>query len=252
MLDITKRLTLFLAFLAMPAILLFAQEDKKISALLAEADILIISNNLSDALSKTQEAISLSPSNLQAMQKRINIFYLMNNDKEAIRYADDALKQYPDEPEFYYLRGIINNSREKYIKALDDFDQAINMQPGDNSYRSYLGRGVSHLNLLEYEQALSDFSKSIELNDTVASAYYSRALVNYEIKEYSTAVDDFLKVLDLTKENPALLFNLGMSYYRLNEKEKACPYFNKSCKLGNENACRMTLMECVKALPNIQ
>jgi tetratricopeptide (TPR) repeat protein len=227
------------------------QEDPRINAMLAEADGLITENKLAEALGKTQNAIELAPSNLQALQKRINIYFLMNDEKESIRYVDEAIKQYPDVTEFHYLRGIINNARGKYIRALDDFDQAIGLHPISNLYKYYLGRGVSHMNLLEYDLALADFTSSIEQNDTVAGAYHSRAMVNYEIKDYSAAIDDFLKALKHSEGNSALYFNLGMSYYRLSEKEKACPYFHKSCTLGNTNACRMTLMECAKAIPVI-
>jgi tetratricopeptide (TPR) repeat protein len=76
-------------------------------------------------------------------------------------------------------------------------------------------------------------------------------MVNYELKDYSEAVEDFLKALTYSEGNSALYFNLGMSYYRLNEKGKACPHFHKSCTMGNTNACRMTLMECAKAIPVI-
>jgi tetratricopeptide (TPR) repeat protein len=228
-----------------------AQDDSRVISLLAEADSFLAKNHLVEALAKTQEALYLSSANLPALQKRINIYYLMNNDKEAMFYADEAVQNYPNQPEFYYLRGIINNYREKYAKALDDFSKAIDLND-NNLYKDYLGRGVSHTNLLEYEQALSDFTRSIELNDTIASAYHSRALVNYEIRDYSSAVDDFLKALKYSSDNAALDFNLGMCYYRLNDMEKACPYFSKACTLGNKNACRMTLMECAKSIPNIK
>ena len=244
--------TLFaLVIFLLPAFPGIAQEDARINTLLAEADSLIAGNKLTEAMTKTQKAIKLAPSSLEALQKRINIFFLMNNEKESVRYVDESIRKYPDIAEFHYLRGIINNAKGKYIRALDDFDQAIKLQPAGILYRCYLGRGVSHLNLLEYDQALADFTTSIEQNDTVASAYHSRAMVNYELHDYSAAVDDFLKALDHSEANSALYFNLGMSYYRLNEKAKACPYFHKACTLGNTNACRMTLMECAKAIPVI-
>jgi tetratricopeptide (TPR) repeat protein len=247
---ISRNFYVIVLFLLLPFVV-NAQEDARISALLAEADGLIAVNNLPEALTKTQQAIELAPSSLPALQKRINIYFLMNDEKESVRYVDDAIRKYPDVSEFYYLRGIINNARGKYIRALDDFDQAIGLQPVGNLYRYYLGRGVSHMFLLEYDQALADFTTSIEQNDTVASAYHSRAMVNYEIRDYAAAVKDFLKTLDYSEGNSALFFNLGMSYFRLNEKEKACPYFHKSCTMGNTNACRMTLMECAKAIPVI-
>ncbi|MBN1788932.1 MAG: tetratricopeptide repeat protein [Bacteroidales bacterium] len=242
---------LFILFLLLPAIHGIAQEDARINTLLAEADGFINENKLNDALVKVQDVIEMAPSNIPALQKRINIYFLMNNEKESVRYVDEAIRKYPEVGEFHYLRGIINNERGKYIRALDDFNQAINLHSSGNLFRYYLGRGVSHMNLLEYDQALADFTASIEQNDTVASAYHSRAMLNYEMKDYSAAVEDFLKALTYSEGNSALYFNLGMSYYRLNEKEKACPYFHKSCTMGNTNACRMTLMECAKAIPVI-
>ena len=241
----------FLVILLFQALLLRAQDEAGVNALLVEADALITVNNLPEALAKTENAISISPEYHPALQKQINIFFLMNDEKEAIRAVDEAIHKYPGIPEYYYLRGIINNARGKYIRAIDDFNRAIDLYPSENLYRCYLGRGVSHLNLLEYDQALADFTTSIEQNDSVASAYHSRAMVNYELRDYSAAINDFQKALDHSDGNSALFFNLGMSYYRLNEKEKACPYFHKSCTMGNTNACRMTLMECAKAIPVI-
>jgi tetratricopeptide (TPR) repeat protein len=245
------RIVICLALLTIAVHPLQAQGDKETDALLLAADELIVSNQLDAALEKTRLAILRSPSSLDALQKRINVYYLMNNEKESLHYVEEALKEYPRVPEFYYLSGVIQNGRGKYIKALNDFDKALELQPQVDIYKYYLGRGVSHMNLMEYDQAISDFSTSIEYNDTVASAYHSRAMVNYEVKDYSAAVSDFLKALELSEGNAALFFNLGMSYYRLEQKEKACPYFHKACKLGNNNACRMTLMECAKAIPVI-
>jgi len=219
--------------------------------LLSEADELIIGNKLAEAMLKTEEALEISSQNLPALQKKINIYFLMNNIKDAMSSAEMAISSYPEVPEFYYLRGLINNARGKYIKAMDDFNYAINLQPEGNLYKYYLGRGVSHLNLLEYEQALNDFSTSIEQNDTIASTYHSRAMTNYELHDYAAAINDFLKALDYSEGNAVLYFNLGMSYYRLNEKDKACPYFHKACTMGNTNACRMALMECAKSIPSV-
>jgi tetratricopeptide (TPR) repeat protein len=250
-LAILKKTGFALIILIMPVLNMIAQDDSRITGLLTEADVLISGNKLPEAMAKTEEALEISSQSLPALQKKINIYFLMNSIKEALSTADMAISSFPEVPEFYYLRGIINNARGKYIKALDDFNYALNLQPEGNLYKYYLGRGVSHLNLLEYEQALNDFSTSIEQNDTIASTYHSRAMANYEIHDYSAAINDFLKALDYSEGNAALYFNLGMSHFRLNEKDKACPYFHKACTMGNNNACRMALMECTKAIPVI-
>ncbi len=228
-----------------------AQDDLKVQSLLSEADACIRRNELNEALGKTREALLVSPQSIPVLEKQINILFLMKDDKEAMKEADDAISRYPSEPDFYYMKGVIYNSREKYERALDNFDRAIELKTSPNLYKFYLGRGVSHMNMMEYDLAMSDFTSTIEINDTVAGAYHGRAMVNYELQDYSAAVTDFLKTLDFSKGNSALYFNLGMSYYRLNEKSNACPYFHKACTLGNTNACRMALMECAKAIPTV-
>ena len=229
----------------------FAQDGSRIEKLLTEADGLIEMNKLDQALGKTQEALKINPSDLAALQKRIDIYYLMNDDKEALNFTEMAIRQYPEDAELYYLRGIINNTREKYAKALSDFNEALEWANDSIAYKIYLGRGISQMNLMEYEQAMADFSKSIALNDTVASAYHSRALLNYEIKDYHAAIDDFQRALDHSEGTPVLYFNMGMAYYRLDDLTNACPYFHRACTMGNTNACRMALMECAKEIPNI-
>ena len=229
-----------------------AQDDSGMIDLLTAADNYISHNQFELALEKTQEVLTKYPGSIPAIQKQINIYYLMNDDKEALRVVELAIRDHPEEPELYYLRGIINNTREKYSRAINDFDQALALPGGNDQYKIFLGRGISHMNLVEYEQAMSDLSRSIYLNDTIASSYHSRALLNYELKDYSAAINDFIKALDYSDVgNAVLYFNLGMSYFRLEDNLNACPYFHKSCTLGNNNACRMVLMECAKEIPEI-
>ena len=149
----------------------------------------------------------------------------MQNYKEALRYADDAIKSKPDEAEFFYLRGIVNNSLEKFNKALDDFTTAIDIGENEDLYKVYLNRGIAYHNLLEYEPAMADFSRSIELNDTIASAYHGRAMLNYELKDYTAAIDDFNKVLDLGQENAVSCSTWECPISDLKKKQKLVPCF---------------------------
>lgn len=230
---------------------IISQESEILNKLVTEADVLLSANKHTEALAKTKEALKIKSDFHPALQKQINILFLMNDEKESVRVVDNAIELYPGNPGYHYLRGLINNGRERYSKALDDFTQAIDLNPGqDMLYRCYLGRGVSYMNLLEYENALSDLNASIGENDTVAGAYYSRGMVNYELREYESAVADFQKILEFSEGNAALYFNLGMAYFRMND-DKACQNLNKACTMGNTNACRMSLMECAKAIPAV-
>ncbi len=241
-----------LAMLAITGPSLPAQDVGRVASLLEESDAFISAGQLDQALEKTSEALRMSPGSIAAMEKRISICILMGKDKEAMKYADAAIREYRDEPGFYYLRGIANNNLQHYGKALADFDRVLKNLGKTDAYKAYLGRGVAYMHTGQQEEAMSDLTKSIELNGTNAAAYHSRAMLNYEMKNYQAAADDFLKVLDNTKGSDILYFNLGMSYYRLDLNDKACPYFHESCTMGNENACRMVLMECSRSVPALK
>ncbi len=225
------------------------QDNSRINILLQEADTELEKSNFSEALSRVETALVLSPGNVRALEKRVNIYYQMNEIKEASKHVNEAIIEFPDESELYYLRGLINISRKKYYKAINDFNRIFELEQPVEFYKVYLNRAVANTNLQEYELAIEDLTKSIELNSTNASAYHSRGMVYYELKDYELAVNDFRQAIDLSHDNPVTFFNLGMSYYRLEEKERACPYFHKACSLGDKNACRMAFMECAKNLP---
>ena len=230
------------------SIIVLTQENPKIELLLQEADRELQKSNYNEALRKVESALALSPLYVKALEKRINIYYQMDEIKEASKYVDEAITEFPSEGEFYYLRGLINIARKKYYKAINDFNKVLDYKLVE-PYKVYLNRAVANTNLQEYELAIRDLTKSIELNSENASAYHSRGMVYYELKDYSLAVNDFTQAIKLSQDNPVTFFNLGMSYYRMEDKENACPYFHKACSLGDKNACRMALMECAKNLP---
>lgn len=222
---IRRGITIFLLlFVPFQAYLALAQGNGKLNELLDETDI----------------------------QKKSSILQSITDEKESIRIIDEAISRFPADPVYHYLRGILNNGREKYSKALDDFSKAIDLGAGPELlYRCYLGRGVSYMGLMEFDQALADLNNSIGINDTVAGSFYSRGRVNYELRDYEAAVSDFRRILEFSQGNAALYFNLGMAYFRMNDRDNACQNLNKACSMGNTNACRMSLMECAKAIPVI-
>lgn len=223
--------------------------QSKAEQLLAEADKSLKSTRYDEALVKVEEALNLEPNNLKGLQLQIYINFLKEDLKLSLELAEKAVMNHPQESEFYYLRGLINNSRQKFKKAIEDFDKIISMPGATELYKVYLNRGIANMNILEYEKATEDFSKSIELNNNNASAYHSRGFLNYQLRDYNAAVQDFEKAVAINPDNAETNFNLGMSYFRLEELDNACVFFQKACKAGNVNACKMVLMECAKYLP---
>ncbi len=196
------------------------------------------------ALKEYQTVLKAEPGNLEAFRGEVFCTYFMGNEKEAFNMVDNAIEKDKSQSMYFYVRGVLNNSREKYSRALDDLNKALDLNPGDNAFNVYLNRGVAYIGVEENDHARDDLTKAIELQPDNASAYHSRGRLYYNMKQYDDAVKDFTRSIELNPNNDVTYYNLGMAYYRLEDFKNACENFRKSCSMGNQNACKMVVMNC--------
>lgn len=67
-------------------------------------------------------------------------------------------------------------------------------KPDLSNAQEYLNRGVEHHNLGEWDAALENYSKSIELKPQVL-AYNNRALLHQAMSQYEKALGDYHKAV---------------------------------------------------------
>jgi tetratricopeptide (TPR) repeat protein len=227
--------------------LLYSQDNNVSEIQLA--DQYIKDGNYNQALVVLKDYIFTNPSNIEAQEKKINVLLQTDREKEAYKDIDDLLKMYPNGPEYYYLRAVLYFQKEKYVKAIEDFDKSIEFSmPKVYVYKVYLNRGMAHFFLQDFDLAESDFNAVIQTEPQNGAAYHGLGMVKYEQREYDEAVKYFQKSLSYDEENAITHFNMAMTYFRLDEKDNACYHFNRSCALGNRNACKLVMMECAQKL----
>ena len=161
--------------------------------------------------------------------------------KEAIRDYDSA-RQYSekgsiDEARCFSRRGDCYHSLKEYGKALEDYELAMQMQPGDPSFarsaarmlyelqryqeavqvdsrcldlepmaEAYAGRARSFSKLGRFEDAIEDAGRAIALEPT-ARYYNKRANLYYENQSYEEAIQDYQRALELSPRDEIILWN---------------------------------------------
>ncbi|MDZ7686298.1 MAG: tetratricopeptide repeat protein [Gammaproteobacteria bacterium] len=98
---------------------------------------------------------------------------------QSVRYCDEAIGGATSPGAIWRRtlsnRGIILASNGKYREALEDHNQAIDMAP--SLAQAYVNRGNTHYHMRDFETAITDFDRAIELRALPRHApYYNKSL----------------------------------------------------------------------------
>ena len=125
----------------------------------------------------------------------------------------------------YTEKGDEDKAKQNYDKAVGLYSEQIESTP--DSYGAYNDRGLCYLGLGEYDLAISDFAKVIELEPN-------------SVDEYSG-------------KNPYIVAhkNLGIAYSASGDKDKARKYLEEGLRLANEQGLEETATEIENLLGDL-
>jgi tetratricopeptide (TPR) repeat protein len=128
------------------------------------------------------------------------IAYDFNGEYDrAIQDFGEAIKLNPDDAENFYLRASAYRHKGENGPAIQDYDQAIKLNPYDDI--AFISRGIAYMNKGEYDRGIQDFNQAIKLNADDADAFYNRGLAYAYKRQCDRAIEDFNRAskLDSTK-----------------------------------------------------
>ena len=108
-----------------------------------------------------------------------------------------------------YDRGLSYENTKQYALALEDFSQAVALDP--TYAAAYDDRGNTLARMNEYQQAVADYDKSIALKPT-ALYYSNRGFVHYKLGNLDQALEDLNESLRLNPNVGRTLVNRALVY----------------------------------------
>ncbi|MBW4555263.1 MAG: tetratricopeptide repeat protein [Trichormus sp. ATA11-4-KO1] len=128
-----------------------------------------------------------------------------------------------------YQEGVRKYQAGKYQAAVDDFTQAIELDP--QNALAYNKRGNAFYQLGNYQQAQADSSKAISLNPQNANAYYDRGFSLYELGKYKEAIADYTKAIELNAKNAYAYYGRGLARVQMKDNKGANADFSTAIRL---------------------
>jgi serine/threonine protein kinase len=156
--------------------------------------------------------------------------------KEALTSCNEAVKKFPSELAFS-IRGDLNKSMGNNQDALDDYNQAIELNTDGRTSGSYIVRGDIKSSLGKKKEALSDYNKAIDIlnkdsGETVAEikahAYNNRGNVNSSLGHNQEALSDYNIAIVLNPKYADAYRNRGNIKSSLGKKQDATIDYSKA------------------------
>lgn len=152
-----------------------------------------------------------------------------NNLKEAAKMiADLNSGAINKEYAVYLFKGSNYLINEQYQQAITEFMKALELKPDDADLNYYLG--VCHYSSEQYTQAITYLNRAQEIKPDEEINYYLGACY-YSLAEFSQAIAYLEKTLKANPNDAEAYSVLGTSYYFLGEREKAKANLNKAKEL---------------------
>lgn len=146
--------------------------------------------------------------------------YRKGNNDQAITKLDGIIRQQPKSLDAYITRGSAYQQKGEAHKALADFDQAIRLDP--KSARALCDRAILEDVLLQQpNKALTDYNEAIRLAPNFYRAYVNRGVHFLEQHDYERALSDFTRGIQLQPDDPGTHAYRAYAYAKLGRRSSA-------------------------------
>jgi tetratricopeptide (TPR) repeat protein len=143
---------------------------------------------------------------------------------------NDVIEKYPDNIyKSYANRGIAYSSLEQWNNAITDFTRVIDMDPKYDW--GYIDRGVAYQHTGQWGKSVDDFSTAIEINKEAFDAYAGRAVTYGVLGQYDKALADFSETIKIDPKYSKGYSNRGLTYANLGYLDMAISDYTKAIEL---------------------
>lgn len=149
-----------------------------------------------------------------------------------------------------FAQGIENTKNNNYQQALSDFTRVINLKANFVS-AAYSNRCLVNLKLGNNQAAKSDCTAALLLNPDNWETYLNRGLAEYRLGNYQEAINQYQKVIQGNEDDYRAYYNQGLAYFALaNYREAGQNYEQALLSLGSSSPAVQALIYSEKGLTN--
>lgn len=175
-------------------------------------------------------AIELDDTHVDAFYYRGNVRYSLGDLQGALEDYTQAIQLDPNGAiKARVNRGSVRADLGDPVGAIADYDAAIQQNP--NLTAAYVNRCLSRSNMNEHQLAIADCTQAIRLEPDSVDAYQNRALVRRRIGETIGAIQDLNIAINLAPDDPDPYYNRGLARIEIGDTTGAIADYTQAIDL---------------------
>lgn len=215
-----------------------------------EGDILFAKQDYAGALAayeKVNASNLASPASFFSAAKTKEL--MQADPKEIVALMDSCIARCPqpltaDFAPYVLERAQMNMNANQARNALLDYDAYFKAVNGQVNDVFYYYREQAALKGRQYQRALDDIAKAVELNPTDLTYQAEQAVVNLRVGRYDEAIQILNTLLKADPKYAEAYRLLGLCQIQLKKTDEACGNFNKAKELGDQNVDDLITKYC--------
>ncbi len=169
-----------------------------------------------------QKAIDLEPENIEARLKLAEILMMLEKYTEALTKVDEVLKINVFHPMAYFQKGMIYKYASDTLRAISSFQTSVEQNP--NLYKAYLQLG--NLTKNTPQLAIEYYNNAININPS-KEALYHKAYYLQELNRPKKAMQGYDLILKIDPQDYHANFNKAYLYFEyFNKPDSALMFYN--------------------------
>ena len=128
----------------------------------------------------------------------------------------------------YMKRGLARSAASEWDRAISDFSKVIEIEPLNAV--AYFNRGNAQQARGEHNRAIADYDKAISIDPRLAEAYNNRGVARQAKGDTTGALADYEQAIENGPQNARAYANRGLTRLFLGQEKDAAKDFER-CKL---------------------
>ena len=146
--------------------------------------------------------------------------------------------------EYFFNRAQDKFELADYEEAILDYNKALELSPTEICL-VYSMRGNAKRNLGDLDGAISDQNKALDFDPLYADGYFNRGIAKFKKRDFDGAIEDYSRVLKINPKDSDAFFNRANVKKEIGDIKNACEDWRKAADLGDDDATKFLREHCV-------